>query len=227
MDPWLSVIIVALSYLCGMGVYNYFIIPLGATYYRNALVSFLYYLSASILLLKFFGASYIEAYTGMRQGAQIALAALTLALLITPQILKRFSSYPRISREYPRIATLSFRYPFVLAKTGEIMFQQICVVLLVFALADIYTSISVIAVSYALVFGAMHAPLFLVLRARFAVAFTLAAFASGFVIPPLVLLVEGGVMYSFVLHWSFYIALAYFIYLNNGRFFLPVPRQAT
>lgn len=99
-------------------------------------------------------------------------------------------------------------------------------VLLVFALSDIYTSVLEISIAYAVIFGVMHAPLFLVLRARFAAAFTLAAFASGFVIPPLVLMTEGGVVYSFVVHWGFYIALAYFIYLNDGRFFLPTPHRA-
>lgn len=95
------------------------------------------------------------------------------------------------------------------SKMFEILLQQILVIALIEILAQRYRDIGVISVLYALGFGLAHFLLFFQnTNPLFADVYVIAAMCSGFVMPYLILRVSNGFLWTYLLHWGFYVALA-------------------
>lgn len=95
---------------------------------------------------------------------------------------------------------------YFLPKSIEILFQQLLIAALVFALASNNYPISTIAIVCATLFGSAHLLLgFGGLPFGYVVRFAAAAFAFGLVFPHLLLRVPNGFVYSYALHWLYYI----------------------
>lgn len=99
---------------------------------------------------------------------------------------------------------------YFLPKATEILVQQVLITALVFGLYAHFKSIKKVMLSYSLLFGGGHVMLFLLSNAPtpHASAMTLAALLSGLVFPYLLLQVRGGFIYSYLIHFVFYLALA-------------------
>jgi hypothetical protein len=95
---------------------------------------------------------------------------------------------------------------YFLPKSIEILFQQLLIVALVFALTAERISVPIIAVCCALLFGAAHVLLGLGgLPFGYVVRFVAAATVFGLVFPYLILRVTNGFVYSYSLHWLYYL----------------------
>jgi hypothetical protein len=104
---------------------------------------------------------------------------------------------------------MDIRYLF--AKSFEIVFQQLLIIALVSILkhADIETLF--IYITFSLLFGSLHLPLMKIRGKRFGMYFSIAAFTSGFFFPYFIIHFSNGYVYSYMLHWGFYLVTG-FIY---------------
>ncbi len=99
---------------------------------------------------------------------------------------------------------------YFLPKAAEILVQQVLITALVFGLYMHCKSLKKVMLRYSLLFGGGHVILFLLSNAPtpHASAMTLAALLSGLVFPYLLLRVRGGFIYSYLIHFVFYLVLA-------------------
>ena len=99
---------------------------------------------------------------------------------------------------------------YFLPKAAELLVQQVLIAALVLGLWHYFRSLPKVVVWYAALFGGGHVALFLLSNAPtpHATAMTLAALISALIFPYLLLRVRGGFIYSYLLHFIFYIALA-------------------
>lgn len=102
---------------------------------------------------------------------------------------------------------------YVFAKIFDITYQQTLIITLVSLLVTQGYSQTTIYLLFALLFGVLHLPLIKIRGKVFGIYFTLAAIGAGFFFPYLLIHFPSGVVYSYMLHWSFYIVSAL---LYNG-----------
>ncbi|MFA7309371.1 MAG: hypothetical protein WC050_00515 [Candidatus Paceibacterota bacterium] len=98
---------------------------------------------------------------------------------------------------------------FIIPKAFDIFFQQVLIIVSILALSRLFTDIRVVSLFYALGFGLAHLSLLLQGSALpYAGILAIAALGSAVVFPYLILRVKNGVVYTYSLHWLFYVALA-------------------
>ena len=96
---------------------------------------------------------------------------------------------------------------YFLPKSIEILFQQLLVVALVLALATQDYSVRTIAICCALLFGGTHILLgFGGVPLGYVIRFMVSAAIFGFAFPYLILKVQNGLAYSYMIHWLYYAA---------------------
>lgn len=99
---------------------------------------------------------------------------------------------------------------YFLPKAAELLVQQVLIAALVLGLWQHFRSLPKVVAWYAGLFGGGHVLLFLLSSAPtpHATVMTFAALVSALVFPYLLLRVRGGFIYSYLIHFIFYIALA-------------------
>jgi hypothetical protein len=97
---------------------------------------------------------------------------------------------------------------YVLPKTVEICFQQALVIESIYIVAAYTRRFVVTSLTFGLLFAAIHMVSVLYDPSPITVAMVLVAAVAGALMPTLVLRVRNGVVYSFALHWLFYVLLA-------------------
>lgn len=109
------------------------------------------------------------------------------------------------------LATPAYFFP----KAADILFQQSLIAALVLAFSARTQSFPRVRLWYLVCFGGAHLALFVIpgILPLYALVMTLAALASAFVFPYLILYVRGGFIYSYMTHLLFYILLALLIHV--------------
>ncbi len=128
--------------------------------------------------------------------------------------LKRPTSF--IDRNHDQnFIKLDYRY--LVSKTFEIIFQQTCIIVLVSLFAQAGYSMFIIMLLFCLFFSVSHVPLFLTSRRRWACYYIVSSALAGFIFPPLILRVPSGYIYSFIVHWIFYISagVGFWVYFDR------------
>jgi len=99
---------------------------------------------------------------------------------------------------------------YFLPKAAELLVQHVIIAALILGLWRHFHSLSSVVASYAVLFGGGHVVLFLLSNAPtpHATAMTFAALGSALIFPYVVLRVRAGFIYSYLIHFVFYIALA-------------------
>lgn len=110
----------------------------------------------------------------------------------------------------------------LIAKSVEILAQQVFIVLLIMFLRDAGLSLVQIVLGFMFLFGILHIPLIQSEWGKWpAAAFAGAVIGFSLVFPVIILTIPYGFMYTFVIHWLFYVVLAVsFLYRYtqmNGR----------
>lgn len=94
---------------------------------------------------------------------------------------------------------------YFLPKSIDILFQQLLIIALVIALATQKFSLRKISIYCAFLFGAAHLLLaFGAVPWIYVIRFAVLAAIFGFVFPYLILRVQNGFAYSYILHWAYY-----------------------
>ncbi|HUD44753.1 MAG TPA: hypothetical protein VMR41_04380 [Patescibacteria group bacterium] len=109
-------------------------------------------------------------------------------------------------------ASMSYRY--IVTKSFNILTQQVGAISIIAMLKDLGFSNQLVMLLFALIFGLSH--LYLFKRDFFFGAVTTtAAFLGGFIFPVIILNVQYGVVYTFMLHWLYYLTLAAYLNLTS------------
>ena len=108
---------------------------------------------------------------------------------------------------------------YFLPKSIEILVQQLLITVLVLELFFRFQTLKNVVIGYALCFGGAHIVLYILngAPAPYSIAMTLGAFLSSLMFPYLILKVRGGFVYSYMIHFVFYILLASLLHV------LPLP----
>lgn len=110
-------------------------------------------------------------------------------------------------------------YRYLIAKSFEILFQQISIILLISFLLEAKLNLLQLIVIFIAIFGMSHIPAALVKKnnIRWYVLFTLASFLSGIIFPLLIIKIHYGFVYSYIMHWSFYIIAGVLINMRKNK----------
>lgn len=103
--------------------------------------------------------------------------------------------------------SILMNYRFLLSKSFEILFQQITVVLLLSFLLQARLKLINLIYVFTAIFGISHIPAVIVKKHNVVwyAVFTLASFLSGIIFPVLITTVHYGFVYTYIIHWFFYI----------------------
>lgn len=143
--------------------------------------------------------------------SRTALVWLSILLLLMV-LLGRTNHMLKLGKQNPKVKIFTPDSMFILSKSAEILFQQVCVFLLISALYVMYPDITLTAIAYGIVFAALHIPI-LVFLGRLGWLFVGGAALSALFFPYTILMFENGFVYSYVLHWCFYIVVFFAAYI--------------
>ena len=130
------------------------------------------------------------------------LAALLLFLSFLPT---------PVGPEIAPYSDLLFASPwYFVPKFFDILLQQLLIVVLVDTLSKYFHSFYTLSIVYAFLFGLAHVAIYAFSAAPrpYAVIMTLSAFLSALVFPYLIKRINGGLMFTFLIHFLFYIVLS-------------------
>ncbi len=103
---------------------------------------------------------------------------------------------------------------YFLPKSAEVLVQQILITVLVLDLSYRFHSFKKVVFGYAALFGGAHVILFVLsgTPTPYAVLMTTGAVLSSFIFPYFILRVKQGFVYTYTIHFVFYIVLAMFLH---------------
>lgn len=117
---------------------------------------------------------------------------------------------------HPDAPFFSYGPLYFLPKTVEILFQQVLIIETIILIFSFFGTILRTSITFGITFGLLHTLSVLHVPSDVSMATIVVAVLSGAVLPYLVLKVPNGVVYSFGLHWLFYILLALHFVATSG-----------
>lgn len=188
---------------------------------QNPILTFLYFILATVAI----GFLFPKEVLGLYASGTILLPVffLFMLLVVNPWIynrLKRDHHLPvMLAKRDPEQAFLSIDERYLFSKTGDVIFQQTTVGVLLLLLATAGMTIEVLVPLFALIFAMLHVHMIFSARPIWAIYFIVSASAAGFVLPFIILTMQGGIYLAIVLHMLWYVgSAALFGYIEeNGR----------
>ncbi|MEX1014675.1 MAG: hypothetical protein WDZ80_05950 [Candidatus Paceibacterota bacterium] len=110
-----------------------------------------------------------------------------------------------IIKKYPSEYFLYMDNRYFFSKSSDIVFQQVAIIAMVDMFKDAGMDLFLMIISFAVVFGLIHIPLVRTKGRDFGAYFILAAIISAIFFPFLIIQFNYGFVYSFIIHWLFYI----------------------
>lgn len=174
---------------------------------KNPLLTCIYFILGALVLALLFP---VEATALYFSGSSLAFFfCLFMLFVINPWIygnLKKAHRLPvHLAKAYPDQQFLLIDRRFLLSKTGDVIFQQTAVGILLLILWEAGVPLSELVPLFAIIFGIIHLHLYVATEALWATYFTVSAAVGGFVLPFLILTVPGGVYFALVLHMLWYV----------------------
>lgn len=107
---------------------------------------------------------------------------------------------------------------YLISKSFNILFQQVGILCVVAFLKNLGIQTILIMIIFAILFGVSHIYLYVKnLSSMIAEIFIPASIVSGLLFPPMVLTIQYGIIYTYSIHWSFYIILGALLQYNANR----------
>lgn len=147
----------------------------------------------------------------------IVLALLFLISWFTYYLLKHKLKPPKkLIKRYPkeRFLTLSYRYLF--SKSFDILFQQMAVVIAIIMLSKAGISFTTLTIGFALVFGFLHARI-VQKEGNIGWIYVIASTFAGLIFPFIILNIDYGFVYTYILHWMYYLLLGVYFWIKSQR----------
>ena len=116
-----------------------------------------------------------------------------------------------------KILAAMMDYRFIFAKSCDILFQQLLFLSLITSLQDVLSHHGEVFLLSGLVFGLVHLPLLIIKYNTLAIYFVIASFFAGILFSFLIVSLPYGILYSYMLHWCFYliVGLAYNMHIKR------------
>ena len=197
-------------------VYVYVLNPKGVDHLRHYLLSAVYFLLAagSIIYLfnDYFSRLIIDGWNGEPIFWLILLCAFDV---LAYHALRRVRHGQRdFVDHHPHAEFLAINDRYLISKSAEIVFQQTLIILLALILQDAGLGLNGIRLMFAIVFTFAHLPILLIDGWGMGSFFVTAAAIASIFFPALILNVQYGFIYSFMLHQVFYVVsgLTFWLY---------------
>lgn len=116
-----------------------------------------------------------------------------------------------IKYPYRYVQSLDTGTVYYAIKSLEILFQQLIISLLILGLYDQTKSFWKTVFFFLSLFFVAHIPLAILFPLKFVALFSFGALGAGVVFPYFILRVHGGVVYSYLVHWVFYLTAFTFL----------------
>lgn len=195
----------------------------GVTYTRHFLWTTTYFLVVAMVMCAVFWRHLVPAIQGI---ALVPLMALVVFIAVQ---LVFFVYVPRRLREpceyfeaHPDRYYLKIDWRRLVSKSADIAAQQVFIFLLIVFLREAGFSLYQIVASFTFLFALLHVPLIASEKGRWpSWLFAGAVLVFGVTFPPLILYTPYGFIYSYIIHWSFYMltALIFWIRYDKRRIF--------
>lgn len=190
----------------------------GANYIKNYILASTYYFFWSFLLIRAFPGKVEKLVKDFDLIPLAIFLAFFLFFLLVYKFLPRWFKKPeKLIKAHPNELFLLLDYRFFAAKSFDILFQQTGIVLMAVMLFEMWFSLPAITVFLAILFSVLHLPLLKTKGSAFGAYFALAAMVGAVIFPTLIIQVNYGFVYSYLVHWSFYIfsAVLFWAYGNK------------
>lgn len=200
----------AVYYLLAQKELNYL------THYQAAS---LYFFSASCLVIFVFYSQIMPFIKNFSLTPFLLLILFFLVNVLSYKTAKIIFTKQLNNFKHPNIYFARMSYRYMLAKSFEILFQQLLIIALVSFLLELRVSFNLMVLLFALLFSLIHLPLVKIKNVFFGIYFTLAALISAVFFPFLILYIPTGYVYSYILHWLFYLVsgVGFNLYLHSGK----------
>lgn len=175
----------------------------GESYVKNPLRTSIYFLGASCVVYLLFSSEVVPFLSTITFKSRIILLFFLLGAFLYYKLFDAYLHLRGVKRHHLLLAQISQKYLF--SKLFDVLFQQLEIIVLVSLLQSLNVSFNVIVCIFAILFSLLHIPLIKLKGRNFGIYFTLSAVISAFVFPYYILFVPGGVLYSFMIHITFYL----------------------
>lgn len=207
--------LLALWVIC-VGSFNY-VLPhfgLGLDYNTESLLTTAYWLLSAGIAFTFFPHT-LRKIQERNTSDAFGLLAVFVALLALfySFVVPALDSNALLPSAYTRSDFLHATPGYLLPKLADILFQQVVIAASILVLASYKDSVRFVSFVYGLFFTILHIFLWGILGGTIALLFTFAAALSALFFPFLIMRVNNGFVYSYMLHWLFYVGATVILYV--------------
>lgn len=214
-----NILIWATTWIISWSIFFWFIYKKDLDYIKHFLWTATYFLFVAIITSLIFKDHVARIFQNFTAVPLVVLGLVILVHIILYIYLPRYLKEPKeYFEKYPKRQYLKIDRRRLLSKSMDILSQQIFVVLLVMFLHDGGLTLNQIIIAFAIIFSLVHAPLILVERGAWpSWYFTAFSILSAIIFPILILKVQYGFVYSYIVHWIFYTFTAVGFWLWYGK----------
>jgi hypothetical protein len=185
---------------------------------KNPTLTFLYFVFMGLAVAALFWGYTKELF--FSSSILSVLVCLVVLTVLNPWIYDRLQALDkepdRLAKANPDQQFLLIEDKYLLSKTGDVLFQQLVAGILILLLSKAGLPFDVLVPIFAGIFFLSHLHMFLSTRVIWALYFSMFATLGGFVLPFLILNVEGGIYYAIAIHMLWYVGSgAFFGFLEN------------
>lgn len=197
------------------GMYLFDIFGVEYHYTRNPVLVSAYLTVWVAILLAFFPRTLRKVQVGEMLDSLALLAAFFGVIALFYGVLLPLLTPPlELAARFPEAALFDAGPAYIIPKALELVLQQGIVVALVLLLASYLPSFKEVVMMYAFLFTVAHLALVAFWPENtIYLIYTLAAFCSSLFFPYLILEVKNGFVYSYMVHWLFYMGLTLWLWL--------------
>jgi len=140
-----------------------------------------------------------------------------IAILVYHFFNKHVKKPELLMKSNPDQYFLLMDYKYLFSKSFDILFQQTQILILVMLLFNSGFSLVKIVIIFSVLFGLVHVFNIPLAGKRFGWYYVLASFLAGILFPLLIINFDYGFVYSYILHWVFYLVSAILFWLFSSK----------
>ncbi len=205
-DFWINIVSWLIAWSVPWGIFLIFFYKANITQITHPAWTASYFLFFSIITFIYFKEYLIQVPHEFSFTPFAIFILLFLSNIISYLFIPRYIKEPRnYFKKYPEREWLEIKFGVLVSRFIELLSQQVLIVLLSVFLQQAGFSMIQIMASFALIFGAAHAPLILIQHGGWpSYYFVIFSILSAIVFPFLILNVEYGFIYAYLIHLTFY-----------------------
>ncbi|MCX7921897.1 MAG: hypothetical protein N3B21_07800 [Clostridia bacterium] len=212
-----DVILVILLFTVVFGVFNLYLKKKGIDYVNLYGVTAVYFLVFTIVGFCMFYRYIITLVANFSIFSLWPLAVFFILNILVYYLANRFIQKPMdvIMKYKEDFLKIDYRYMF--SKSFEILFQQLIVAIVAAVLRNMGFDTYKIVLAFAILFALPHVFLIFITDLKFAMFYTFSAMLSAVAFPLLILKINNGFIFSYIVHFVFYTCSALVVWILRGQ----------